>query len=94
MKKVYDYTLYVKGIFGRNRKVKFQSFRLSSDNEAQKNAADVLQLAEEMLSKIKLKGNYWFKICEQPCELEKRGEYETKVFQLYSDTVLKEENRG
>jgi len=89
-KNVYDYRLYVKGIFGRNRTIKFQSFELTLDSEMPLTPESILTLAETKLNTIKLKGPYWFKVVEQLCNIE--GDF--KSFMLFSDKVLKEEKRS
>lgn len=67
---VFDYTLFIKGLFGRNRSIKFDSFKLAEDCAEKMPLDQVRKLTEEKIGKLKPKGNYWIKVCEYPSEIE------------------------
>lgn len=95
-KKVYDYNLYIKGLFGRNRKVKFESFKILENSDQTIDKNHIKEMVENALKeKVKPKGNYYLKVIEQECFLENDSGMEIKSFMLFSGTrILLEENRG
>lgn len=68
--KVYEYRLFIKGLFGRNRKVKFESFLLTEDKESQLSVEELEKLLEAKLKELKVKGVALIKVVETPCEIE------------------------
>jgi hypothetical protein len=88
---VFDYTLYVSGIFGRNRTKKFKGFPLLKDSPSQISLENLLALMDSTLNQIKLKPGAHIKVVEQPVTIE--GEF--KTFMCFSDiTLLKKEWNG
>lgn len=91
VKNVTDYTLFIKGLFGRNRTVKFESFKLAEDCETPKTIEEVRILAEQKLAALKPRGNYWFKVCQYQSELHNEDGYQwksTRITLSDKDTLI------
>ena len=70
-KQVYEYTIYIKGIFGRNRSVKFQGFPLfkgMNDLDTMMEVDQAKQLFESRLPFLGFKKGYAKLVC-QSCTL-------------------------
>lgn len=87
-KEVWDYTLYIKGIYGRNRSVKFGNFDLVKQSEEKRDHAQVLELAREKIQSLKPKGSYWFKVMENPMTIRQEDGYQVLEFKLMSGIQL------
>lgn len=90
---VYDYSLFIKGLFGRNRSIKFDSFRLIENCLEKQSVEEIKQLAEEKLIKLKPKGSYFFKVAEYPSEIENDSGVRIKTTQItfgYDNTIFSE----
>jgi hypothetical protein len=68
--KVYDYNLKLVGLYGRNRKVKDESFTIIRDSEKQLSADEIKIKAESFLKTLKVKDMSYCAINEVDCELE------------------------
>jgi hypothetical protein len=70
-RKALNYRLIFRGLFGRNRTVKFDTISLVKwvDPETPKTLDEVLPLAKAKLQEIRFKSGNW-KIDEEPVELE------------------------
>jgi hypothetical protein len=86
-KNVFDYTLYVKGIFGRNRTSKFQGFPLAKEQENKLPLETVRLLMEQNMPK--LKGPCLIKVVEQPLTID--GDW--KTFMCFTDVEILREMR-
>ena len=89
-KNVLSYYLKVKGIFGRNRKVKFQVFSVLKDVDPMEHlpADEMARIAMGVLAdEVKLKSGYAV-LAEQPEEVEHRNGYTTRCFAIFSDRKL------
>ena len=91
--KVYDYTLYIKGLFGRNRKVKFQGFPLIENSENQFSADGLRALMEAKIASIKPKGQFYLKVIETPCEIEMMDgiEFKSHIIKFGTPPMIQEE---
>jgi hypothetical protein len=70
---VLEYSLQVKGIWGRNRSVKFTSEKLARVPVGEpKPLAEVLALANAKLVTMKVKPGSAYNVVEQPMTVEKR----------------------
>lgn len=86
---VYDYSLFIKGLFGRNRSIKFDSFRLIENCLEKQSVEEIKQLAEEKLIKLKPKGSYfsrWQNILQR---LKTIAAYELKRLKLLLDMITR-----
>lgn len=93
VKNVTDYTLFIKGLFGRNRTVKFESFKLAEDCETPKTLEEIRLLTESKLAALKPKGSFWFKVCRYESELHDEDGYKwksTRITLSDKDTVFAE----
>lgn len=89
--KVIDYNLRVHGVFGRNRKEKYKSFKISRVPEAEDGSFEGhIKLALEKLEEIKPKPGLRWRLARCPVTLEKRKGYVTESFILMSDTMVAE----
>ena len=95
-KNVLRYELIVRGVFGRNRKAKFDTFKLGAnvDPATPRTLEDVLPLARAKLAEIKFKAGRWC-VEEQPIELniydEPGGPVTLESFVLMSGKKIHEE---
>ena len=95
-RKILRYQLCVKGLFGRNRKVKFETFTLVEEcaPETPKTADELMPLFKAKLAEIKFKGGLAW-ISEDPITLTRydMGErtYTTESFALCSSRTLHRE---
>lgn len=91
--KVYDYTLYIKGLFGRNRKVKFQGFPLIENSENQFSADGLRALMEAKINSIKPRGQFILKVIETPCELEMMDgvQFKSHIIKFGTPPMIQEE---
>ena len=91
-KAMLDYRLNVKGVYGRNRKVKFQSVRLALvPPDAPKAVNDLVELADAKLREIRVKSAL-IRIEEQPIEVTEY-DYEgrtitTETYAIFSGRTL------
>lgn len=85
----YDYTVWVTGVFGRNRSTKFEGFKIAEDLPEPLSDSEVLERAEKILKDKKVRPGAKYKIAEQPLELKKEGIFTVKSFRLMSDRVIK-----
>jgi hypothetical protein len=78
-KLVYDYNLKVKGVFGRNRTVKFKSIRLArADRDGQQpDESELRVLTQRQIDSIKLKMGAWV-VVRAPVEID--GHFEKFLF--------------
>lgn len=91
---VYSYRVYVKGLFGRNRKIKFEGFDVGVDLPEKLTLEEAKSRMEYVLKTIvKPKGDYFLKLSEQPMTLEKHDGYKTREFKMYSGIDLFSEMR-
>ena len=95
-KTVYDYTVYVKGLFGRNKSVKFKSFDMLMDSESALTLEQVRERLPSVLAAIKIKGEAFIKVCVQKSEVERHEGYATKTTNLFADsaTLIQETVKG
>lgn len=84
---VFSYTLYVKGIFGRNRSVKFKGFPVA-ELAAPIDDAEALKLADEKLPAIKIKGQAIVKLVMNKEEIENCDGYAIRSFSLASGRTI------
>jgi hypothetical protein len=84
-KQVFTYTLFVKGVFGRNRTVKFESFDLTGDNDAPLNLDDIGLLATQKAEEINLRKGSWFKIAERKEMISQDGIFAVRKTDLFGD---------
>jgi len=95
-KQIFTYTLYISGVFGRNRKAKREHLKLyeAEQDKAQPADAELRELAQSKLAQIKAKPGLTWKIVKQAeklqsYETEDGSVLETRSFQLFTDqTVL------
>jgi len=66
----FHYSLFVKGIFGRNRKAKFEAFELfeTTQNAFHLNDTALQLLVDKKLSEIKPKAGLTWEVCRYPME--------------------------
>lgn len=89
--KVIDYNLRVRGVFGRNRKEKYESFKISRVPEAEDESFEPhIKLALEKLKEIKPKPGLRWRLARCPVTLEKREDRVIESFILMSDTMVAE----
>lgn len=69
-KQVFEYRLHVKGVFGRNRKVKMQSFPIL-DSDVALRGIDISAPAVQVLGEVKPKPGCQYKVIETPVTVEK-----------------------
>lgn len=87
-KQVWDYTLYIKGLFGRNRTVKFEGFPVVKRSESQLSLEDLQAATDAAIAKAKIKGQAIVKLVELKMEIEKHDGYETMTFGLGNSVTL------
>lgn len=81
-KTVYTYTLYIKGVFGRNRSVKFHGFDVLEESDKPIGDAKAIAMAEKTFLAAKVKGRATVKLVECPQTLEQDGIFEVRSFGL------------
>lgn len=84
VKNVFAYTLFVNGLFGKNRKVKHDNFVLAQDCEQALTPGQVKALAEEKIASLKVKMGTW-RMTEQPVVLDTTSGYAARSFKLFTD---------
>ena len=91
--KVLNYTLSIKGIFGRNRKVKSTTVKLIKHVPVSepRDPAEVLMKADEAIKELHVKpGSYW-RVDEEPITLIDYGEgLISENFMMFSGKKLGE----
>jgi hypothetical protein len=93
--KVLEYTLRVKGLFGRNRKVKFQSFKLAIDQMTPLFSDYVQALVDAKLAEIKVKSGqctvYVQEMTLEAAQYEAGGPvYISRSFGLFTGSKMQE----
>ena len=68
---VFAYSLYIKGIWGRNRSVKFKGFPIVQDVKEKLTLEQLRPVIDERLAKLKPKSPFYYKVTERPETLEK-----------------------
>jgi len=86
--KVYDYILFVDGLFGKNRKPRTEVFDLAKDQMKPLTLEQVTELYQKKIASLNLRGKVSLKVTEQPCETENMGGYTSKQFMLFTDKQL------
>jgi hypothetical protein len=88
-KKGFKYCLTIKGVFGRNRKAKFEVFSLVARTEEQKPLDAVMPLANAMLAHIKAKPGAVYKVTETPITWGESGNgISFESFMMFSGVTL------
>lgn len=86
-KKFLEYSLAVTGIFGRNRKSKFESIRLV--DSVVKLSPEALQpLMQAELAGIKAKPGCRYRVIETPVEESTSGGFTSRSFMLFSGVTI------
>jgi len=89
MRQLREYRLHVKGIFGRNRKPKFESF-LITETESELSIEEVESLMASKIAEIKVKSGH-VKVVTNPVKIEV-GEsgvtYRTTTIDLSGNNVI------
>ena len=70
-KEMFEYRVEINGLYGRNRSVKYTSFKLAQREKAMPDA-DVLKLASDKVADVKLKSGF-YKVTEVPIEVDNRS---------------------
>ena len=83
----FEYSLLVKGIYGRNRKIKFKSFPIFPEY-IKRDDAKVLEYALAMLDKLNLKEGGLYAVIEQPTEFQETDGVTFKAVTLFSDRKI------
>jgi hypothetical protein len=98
--KVLVYDMRVNGLFGRNRKVKSESFKLAEvPADAPLAVETVRELATKKLNEVKVKGRAAIRVMERAQSVELRESsggslYEVRSFMLMSGKTLFAEEVG
>jgi len=90
-KQVFEYRLHVKGVFGRNRKAKVQSFPIL-DSDVSIRGIDISGPAVKVLGEVKPKPGCQYKVIETPVTIEK-STYDgrtvtSRSFMMFSGIVI------
>jgi len=89
-RQVFAYSLYIKGVFGKNRSVKFKGFPLIIDCDNKMTMNQLQPLLDDKINKLKPKSPAWFKLVEREETLEKLDGYEIRTAALYQGKILVE----
>jgi hypothetical protein len=85
--KVKETQLLVKGVFGRNRSVKFKVFTIGETIDPI--PADKAQdLAQAHIEQIKLKKGGYTRIIERDVEITKEANWQTRTFMLFQEREI------
>ena len=82
MDKREEYSLQVRGVFGRNRKSKFEQFTILDVPAGEKVDMEALKaLAMKKIAEVKVKSGR-VKICKTPYTMEKVGDFNVKSMEI------------
>jgi hypothetical protein len=81
--------MYLTGLFGRNRKPKYQHFNLAEDLETPLSQEALETITAQKLVDINARGSVRYRVREQPMILENDGSgIEMRTFMVFSDKCL------
>jgi hypothetical protein len=95
-RETYVYVLAVKGVYGRNRSVKFTTARLLQvDRNAPKTVSELMPLVTAKLTEMKVKPGAYVSLSEDPVDVETHtgsdgAEYQIETFMIFSGKKLYE----
>ena len=90
-KQVWDYSIFVQGVFGRNRKVKRELFNIAKHLDSPLPLDQALALMDAKLVKLKFKGAYSYKLEERTGSVKNEGGFEIYTTNLFGNTKLLKE---
>lgn len=90
-KNVFEYRLHLNGIFGRNRKAKFDTFPIC-DSDVKLSGLDLSEKAVKVLASTKAKSGCKYRVVETPVTIEENvlgdNHYTTRLTECFSGVTV------